>query len=82
MKLKNALVAVAAMGMVVSPVAAQATTAKAAKVSASVERKSAPVRAKHKAGPGSLLIALLALGAVGLGVAVAADGDSDEPASN
>lgn len=81
MKLKNALVAMAAMGVLVSPVAAQAgTTAAAAtgkivNVSDMGARKSTAVRSKQKADAGVVVIALLGAGAAGFGVYKAVDDD-------
>lgn len=81
MKLKNALVAVAIMGVLMSPVAAQAGTPSAAaagkivKVSDMGARKSTAVRGKQKADAGVVVIALLGAGAAGFGVYKAVDDD-------
>lgn len=84
MKLKNALFALTAAGMVAAPVAAQAGTAasastvKIASLSGAADRKATTVQAKQKLEAGSLVLVLLAAGAAGFGVAKAVDDNESD----
>lgn len=79
MKLKSALPAIAALGLVVAPVAAQAGTAAGSSVvsarslSAVGERRSSSVKQAERLTPALWLVVLLGVGAATYGVVKATD---------
>jgi hypothetical protein len=74
MQLRNLTMALGALGLVTTPVLAQAADAPAA-------REGAPVESAEQIGGGSgILVAVLALAAIVGGILIAVD-DADEPTS-
>lgn len=82
MKLKNVMPAVAAAGLLLAPIAAQAGTAasaalpKAGSLSGAGVRHSAPVQAKQKATPGVFVLGALGAGLATWGIVEATKSDS------
>ncbi len=83
MKVKNALLALAAVSAVAAPVAASAgtkasaSTGKIASVSGFGQRQSVAVKGKNKADGGVIAVAVLAAGAAGYGLYEALDDKSN-----
>jgi len=73
MQLRNLTMALGALGLVTTPVLAQAAVSPAA-------RAGAPVESAEQIGGSGVLVAILALAAIAGGILIAVE-DSDEPTS-
>lgn len=82
MKFRNAFVSLAAAGLVIAPVAAQAGTSAAASVPSVAGRVSTDVSKDQKIAPGLLVAILVAAGAATYGLVEAFDSGNKSNGAN